>query len=124
MTAQYIEIGGQRIAMLPASDYEALLDVADSIADQAAADRAAKRRAEGEEYIPLELVSAIINGENALRVWRKYRGVTLAELAERTGSRQAMLSDLENGKAHGKPLLWRALADVLKVSVDDIMPFD
>jgi DNA-binding XRE family transcriptional regulator len=122
MTVQIVEISGQKIAMLPAADYERLLDIVEERADISAAERAEKRRADGEEYIPFSLVSAIIDGENALRVWRKYRGRTLADLAKAVGARQAMLSDIENGKAHGKPALWRALARELDVDVDDILP--
>lgn len=122
MTVQYVEIGGQKIAMLPAADYEHLLDMAELNADIAAAQRAEKRRLAGEEHIPFALVDSIIKGENPVRAWRKYRGLTLTELAARTGSRKAMLSDIENGKAQGKPALWRALADALDVSVDDILP--
>ncbi len=122
MTAQIVEISGQKIAMLPAADYERLLDIVEERADIAAAERAAKRRADGEEYIPFSLVNSIIDGENALRAWRKYRGLTLAHLAKAVDARQAMLSDIENGKAQGKPALWRALARELNVDVDDILP--
>ncbi len=122
MTAQIIEISGQKIAMLPAADYERLLDMVEGRADVAAAERATKRRADGEEYIPFALVNSIIDGENALRAWRKHRGMTLADLAKAVDARQAMLSDIENGKAQGKPALWRALARELNVDVDDILP--
>jgi len=122
MTAQIVEIGGQRIAMLPADDYARLVAIAEERDDIAAADAADKRRAEGEEYIPFALINSIIQGENALRAWRNYRGMTLAALADQTGSRKSALSDIENGKAQGKPALWRKLADALNVTVDEIMP--
>jgi DNA-binding XRE family transcriptional regulator len=122
MTAQIVEILGQKIAMLPAEEYESLLEKLEDQADIAAAERAEKRALAGEEYVPFELVEAIISGENALRVWRKYRGLTLNELAEKTGARHATLSLIENGKAQGKPALWRALATALNVDVDDILP--
>ena len=122
MNVQFVEVGGQIIAMLPVADYERLLDMAENNADIAAAQRAEKRRLEGEEYVPFALIDSIIKGENALRAWRKFRGLTLSQLANKTNSRQAMLSDIENGKAHGKPALWRALAETLNVSVDDILP--
>jgi DNA-binding XRE family transcriptional regulator len=122
MTAQIVEISGQKIAMLPAEEYESLLEKLEDQTDIAAAIRAEKRALAGEEYVPFELVEAIINGENALKVWRKYRGLTLGELAEKTGARHATLSLIENGKAQGKPALWRALATALNVDVDDILP--
>lgn len=122
MTAQIVEIAGQKIVMLPLADYNQLIELAEDQADIAAADRAESRRAEGEEYLPFELVDAIINGENALRVWRKHRGLTQDQLAERANVRKATLSEIENGKAQGKPAIWRAFADVLNVNVDDILP--
>jgi DNA-binding XRE family transcriptional regulator len=122
MTAQIVEISGQKIAMLPAEEYESLLERLEDQSDIAAAIRAEKRALAGEEYVPFELVESIINGENALKVWRKYRGLTLNELAEKTGARHATLSLIENGKAQGKPALWRALATALHVDVDDILP--
>jgi DNA-binding XRE family transcriptional regulator len=124
MTAQIVEIAGQRMAVLPIADYERLLEMAEEQADIAAAERAEQRRREGEEYVPFELVNAIINGENALRVWRKYRELTQDQLADLAQVRKSRISEIENGKAQGKPALWRALADALKVSVDDILPLD
>ena len=122
MTVQFVEVAGQKIAMLPAVEYERLLEIAEDQADIAAAERAEKRRLAGEEYVPFELVNAIINGENALRTWRKYRGLTQMQLADRAKVRVATVSEIESGKAQGKPALWRALADVLDVTVDDILP--
>ena len=124
MTAQIVEIAGKKIAMLPAEEYQLLLEKLEDQADILAAERAEKRRLAGEEYVPFSLVNSIIEGENALRSWRKYRNMTLQQLADATGARHATLSLIENGKAQGKPALWRALADALSVTVDDILPDD
>lgn len=124
MTAQIVEIAGQKIAMLPIADYERLLELAEEQADLAAADRAEQRRLEGEEYVPFELVNSIINGENALRAWRTFRGLTQEQLAALAQVRKATISEIENGRAQGKPALWRALAEALNVSVDDILPLE
>jgi DNA-binding XRE family transcriptional regulator len=125
MTVQIVEIAGHKMAMLPVADYERLLELAENQADIAAAERAKQRRLAGEEeFVPFELVNAIIDGENALRVWRKYRGLTQGQLADAAKVRKSTVSEIENGKAQGKPALWRALADALKVTVDDILPID
>ena len=124
MTAQIVEIAGQKIAMLPESDYRQLLEIAEERDDIIAAERAEKRRLEGEEYVSFELVEAIINGENALRAWRKYRNITGSQLSKLSGIDQSRISELENGKAQGKPATWRALATALDVTVDDILPLD
>lgn len=122
MTAQIIEIAGRKMAVLPVEDYARLVDIAEDKADTLAAEQAERRRLNGEEYLPAELVDRILGGESALRVWRKYRGLTLVALAEAVGTVKSNLSEIETGKAQGTARLWRALADELGVSVDDILP--
>lgn len=122
MTAQIVEVSGQKMAMLPMADYERLIEIAEAQADFSAAIAAEKRRQDGEEVIPSELVYAIMDGENALRAWRKYRGMTQDSLAEATDTSKSLLSLIENGKAQGKPQLWRSLAEALNVTIEDILP--
>lgn len=124
MTVQIIEIAGQKMAMLPIDDYQRLLDVAEDREDVLDAMAAEKRRIEGEEYLPAKMVDRILNGESALKIWRKYRGMTLDQLAVKAETKQSMLSMIETGQRRGSPVLWRALADAMGVSVDDILPFD
>ena len=124
MTVQYIEVGGQKMAVLPVDDYRRLLDAVEEQEDIAAAIEAEKRREAGEEYLPAEMVNRLIDGENALRVWREYRNLTLTRLSQISGINKATVSLLENGKSFGRPATWRALADALNVTVDDILPLD
>jgi DNA-binding XRE family transcriptional regulator len=124
MTAQIVDVAGQKMAMLPIADYEQLLELAEEQGDLEAAVRAADRRQAGEEYVPFEMISAILEGKSALRLWRKHRGLTQVQLAEKAQVRKETISEIENGKAQGKPALWRALAQALDVSVDDILPLD
>lgn len=122
MNAQFLEIAGRKMAVLPAEDYARLLDIAEDRADAMAALAAEERRRAGEEYLPSEMVDRILDGESALRAWRKHRALSLEQLAEMAGSRKSLLSEIENGKRQGRPALWRALASALEVSVDDILP--
>lgn len=122
MTAQIIEIAGQKMAILPIADYERLLEAVEDQADVAAAEKASLRAAAGEEYVSADVVDSLLAGENALRVWRKHRNMTLDDLAEKSGVRKSSISELENGKEIGRPAKWRALADALDVTVDDILP--
>lgn len=124
MTVQIVEIGGQKIAMLPVEEYRQLVDLAEDKADALAAQAAEARRLSGEEYVPAELVEKIIAGERPLRVWRSYRGLTLEQLALQASIGQSYLSMIEAGRRQGKPALWRALAEALDVSVDDILPLE
>src|ERR1700712_1058894 len=122
MTVQFVEIAGQKMAMLPFADYERLIDIVEDKADISAAVQAEQRRDAGEEYLHVEMVDQILAGESALKVWRKFRSLTLAEVSKASGSQQSMLSRIENGQLQGRPGLWRKLADTLNVSVDDILP--
>ncbi|MCF8709031.1 helix-turn-helix domain-containing protein [Rhizorhapis sp. SPR117] len=124
MTVQIVEIAGQKMAMLPIDDYQKLLDIVEDRADALAAVAAEQRRLTGEEYLPAEMVDRIMGGESALRVWRKYRGMTLEQVGKRTGIGKSYLSEIETGNRQGKPALWRALAEALDVSIDDILPLE
>ena len=122
MGVQIVEIAGQQMALLPVAEYERLMDLAEDRADIAAAMEAERRRREGEEFLPAAMVDRILDGENALRVWRQHRGLTLEALGRTVGARKSKLSEIENGIAKGEPALWRRLAEALNVSADDILP--
>lgn len=124
MTAQFLDIAGVKMAVIPVVDYERLLELAEEQSDIDAAIRADERRKAGEEYVPADIVYRIMDGENALKVWRKYRGMTIDALAAASDVRASMISMLENGKAQGKPGHWRALATALNTNIEDILPED
>jgi DNA-binding XRE family transcriptional regulator len=62
------------------------------------------------------------DGRSALRVWRNFRGMTANELAHECGCSPSMVTQVEIGQRRGAPALWRAFADALGVTVDDILP--
>ena len=122
MSVQILEIAGRKMAVLPVEDYERLVEIAEDREDVAAAADAERRRNEGMEYLPASMVNRILDGENALRVWREYRGMTIAELAERSGYGYSMISKIETGARQGTVALWNAVAAALNVLPEDIMP--
>ncbi len=124
MGVQILEIGGRKMAVLPVEDYERLVEIAEDREDIAAAVDAERRRKKGMEYLPASMVNRILDGENALRVWREYRGITIAELAEKSGYGYSMISKIETGARQGTIALWNAVAGALKVLPEDIMPVD
>lgn len=124
MTVQIVEIAGQKMAMLPIADYERLLAFAEDRADGQAAISADQRRNDGEEYLPAELVDRLMSGESPLKTWRTYRGMTQLELSKKVGLSNLTISRLESGAQETSNRNMRALADALRVTVDDIMPFD
>ena len=122
MAVQFLEIGGQTMAVLPVGDYEQLLNIAEDKSDILAALDSEKRRANGEEYFPAEMVDRLLAGENALKVWRQYRMLTLRQLGLIVGAASSYLSEIENGKRQGRPALWRKLAEALEADMEDIVP--
>jgi DNA-binding XRE family transcriptional regulator len=124
MTAQIVEIAGQKMAMLPIADYERLLELAEDRGDAIAASAAEQRRRAGEEYLPAPMVDRLLGGESPLRVWRSFRGVTQRDLSAAVGISHNFLSDLEAGRRRGAPNIWRKLAGALNVTIDDIISED
>ncbi len=111
--------GGEEFMLVPMAEYEALLDAIDAAeARRIMADIEAGR----EELIPAEIMNRFIGGENSIRVWREYRGLTAADLATQAGISPAYLSELETGKKTGTVETLRKLANVLKLDLDDLVP--
>jgi hypothetical protein len=108
MSVQIIERDGQpEWAIVPYEEYLQLLEQAEMLEDIRDYDavKSALERGE-EELIPAEVVYAILDGVNPIKVWRDFRGLTQQELAEkRKGSLRVL----------GK------IAGVLKVDLEDIV---
>ena len=113
---------GDQMAVIPLTEYERLVEAAEDVADVRAYDEATRRLASGEdELVPAEIVNRILDGGNALRVWRKYRGLTMKQLAEKAGVSAPFVSQIETGQREGSVETMRKLADVLKISLDDLV---
>jgi DNA-binding XRE family transcriptional regulator len=124
MTVQIVDIAGQKMAILPEAEYRQLADIAEENADIEAAIRAERRHEAGEEYVPAALVERLANGEQPLKVWREYRGLTQTELGKKLGLSKMTISALETGKRDTSSRNWRRLAGALSVDIDDLIPFD
>ena len=114
---------GTEMVVLPATDFERLRLLAEEGEDVAAAREQLARLAAGEGTVPGPVVNLMLDEElSAIAAWRKYRGMTQAELAAAAGCTQAWLSQLESGVRHGRPKLRKALAKALNAplwSLDD-----
>ncbi|MEJ0074202.1 MAG: helix-turn-helix transcriptional regulator [Alphaproteobacteria bacterium] len=112
---------GDRLAVIPLTEYERLVEAAEDLADVRAYDEAMRRLNSGEEeLVPAEVVNRLLNGENALRVWREYRGLTLKQLADLAGVSAPFVSQIESGQREGSLETMRKLTAALKVSLDDL----
>lgn len=122
MTVQFIDIGGEKLAVMPLAEYERLIDAAEDQADAEAAIAAEGRREAGEEYLPADMADRLLAGESPLRIWRNHRGFSLHSISEQAGMSVSYLSQMETGKREGTAKVWRRLAKVLDLDVDDILP--
>jgi DNA-binding XRE family transcriptional regulator len=102
-------------------EYGRLVESAEDAADAREVDEIKRRLATGEEeLIPAVVVDRTIDGENKLRVWREYRGMSARELAEATDLAPPYISQLETGKREGTIETFKKVAAALRVDIDDI----
>lgn len=113
---------GERLVLLPETEFNRLTEAADSVADAATYDEAKRKLAAGEEeLLPADMVGRLIAGENPVRVWREHRGLTASALAERAGLAQGYVSQVETGKRAGTVDTMKKIASALGVSIDDLV---
>ena len=124
MSEQDVQIiekdGVPEYAVVPIETYRGMIAALEDAADAVAIDRAWADDAAG-ETTPGDVVKAVLDGGPPLRAWRKYRAFTLHALAERVGVSKGYLSQVESGQKSGSLGLFRRLADVLDVSMDDLV---
>ncbi|MHC1547972.1 helix-turn-helix domain-containing protein [Phyllobacterium sp. K27] len=98
------------------------MTVSEMVHDVAAFDRFKAQLASGdEERVPAEFANRILDGENPLRVWRQYRKMSARKLAAEAGISAAYLSEIETGKKDGSLSVMKHIAEILNVSLDDIV---
>ncbi|NOY16645.1 MAG: helix-turn-helix transcriptional regulator [Gammaproteobacteria bacterium] len=119
MSAQIIEKNGTpEYAVLPYDEYRALLEKAEIAEDIAAYDEAMRDQSDA---IPFEITEALLDGENPLKVWRKYSGMSQAALATLSGTHQSTIAQIESGQRKGSITVLKKLATAMKVDVDDLV---
>jgi len=123
---QIIEGGGKpEWAVLPYEEYLQLIEQAELLEDIRDFDTisAAIERGE-EELIPSEVVYAILDGENPIKVWREHRGLTQQQLAGKVKISKPYLSQIETGKRTGTTEILSAIAKALDVSLEEVVMTD
>lgn len=114
---------GEEIVMLPAADYERLLELAEDAVDARIAERAlAELRSGRGEALTHDDMLALLDAPSPVAFWRKRRELTQAALAKVAEISQAYLAQIESGKRVGEVGLYRRLADALRVDIEDLLP--
>lgn len=75
----------------------------------------------GEETFPAYLVRELLESEHPIRVWRKYRGLTLQELATHVQISKSYLSQIESGTRPGSLNILKRIATELQLTLDDLV---
>jgi mRNA-degrading endonuclease RelE of RelBE toxin-antitoxin system/DNA-binding XRE family transcriptional regulator len=122
-TVQVIERDGKpEWAVLPYDVYVQLVEDAEMLQDIRDYDAVKTAIEQGkEELSPSEVTFALLDGENPIKVWREYRGMTQQQLAEKVEISTPYLSQLETGKRTGKPKILLAIARALEVTLDELV---
>jgi DNA-binding XRE family transcriptional regulator len=120
MTVQVIKQGNKpEWAVVPYDTYLQLIEKAEMLQDIQDYDNAKAALERGEdELIPAEVVDAIFDDANPIKVWREYRGMSQQELAEQAEISVPYLSQLETNKRKGSLGVLSAIAKALNVSLD------
>lgn len=124
MSVQIIKKGDKpEWAVVPYETYLQLVEKAEILLDIQDYDSAKAALERGEdELIPSEIVYAILDGENAIKVWREFRGISQQELAEKAGISVPYLSQLETSKRTGSLEVLSSVARALNLSLENIVP--
>lgn len=120
---QIIERDGKpEWAVVPYEVYIQLVEQAEMLQDIRDYDAVKDALESGEEeLIPSQIVYAIMDGSNPIKVWREYRGISQQAMAELAGISVPYLSQLETGKRKGSLVVLTAIAKALKISLDDVV---
>jgi DNA-binding XRE family transcriptional regulator len=123
MSVQIIEKNGQpEWAVVPYEEYQRLVEQAEMLQDIRDYDEVKLALAKGdEELIPGEVTYALLDGDNPIRVWREFRGLTQQQVAAQAGISKPYLSQLESGQRKGTIEVLSAIAKALNISLDDLV---
>lgn len=105
---------GTQMVVLPAEDFAKLKQGFGGAELRAEAKAALRDIEAGIGTMPGEVLDLILD-ENltAVGAWRRYRGLSQAELARKAGLSQVFVSKIERGESHGTSKTRKALANAL-----------
>ena len=106
---------------LTRTQYSALLEQIEDLQASLALDKA--RREDDGGWIPAEVVNAVfLEGLHPIAAWRRYRGITVRDLAQTSGVSAAYISEIEKRRKPGSVSAYRALSSALDAPLDVLVP--
>lgn len=118
MRYETIQKDGKSFVMLPLKEFNRLKEDAEMIDDIKAYDAA---MAAGGEYFPDEVINALVEGENPVKIYREYRHMTQEKLAVKAKISRAYLAQIETRKKKGSITALKNIAKALGVDIDDLV---
>ncbi len=115
-SVQIIERDGKpEWAILPYDVYLRLAEEAEMLQDIRDYDSVKAAIEQGEEeLVPSEVTFALLQGENQVKVWREFRGLSQRQLSASAGISTSYLSQIEKGKRTGTTDVLLAIARTLR----------
>ena len=111
-----------KMISIPLEEYLSLRAAAEDLTDLRTYDRTLSQLAsDEEELLPAEMVKRILAGENPLRVWRKFRGLTQTALAEVSSVNRVQIADIEARRKSGSIDTSKKLAEALHITLDELI---
>ena len=104
--------------VLPIQEYHELLDKVQDFQD---IQEVKKHIEEGGETFPMEVVLALAEGQNPIKVYREYRGISQTALASKVKVSKQYISQLEAGERHGTARVLKEIAKILNLDLEDIV---
>lgn len=103
MKYDLLHIQGQPYVLVPLHDYRAIVSTG------------------GKKNLPNDILDQLAaQQESPVKIIRKHRGYTQAELAKEAGLSRPYLTEIETGKKDGSIRAMKALAEVLDVTVGQL----
>jgi DNA-binding XRE family transcriptional regulator len=102
MNHDLIHVQGKPYALVPLHEYRVLVSGSDAASN---------------DDLPDDILDQLIaRNENPIRILRKFRGLTQAELAEASGLSRPYLTEIERGSKEGSIGAFRGIAAALHVN--------
>jgi hypothetical protein len=114
---------GEAIVILPADEYERLVEAAEDARDIAAFDRAwAEFEERGGDVLTDAEMRTLLRARSPVGFWRKRRKLTRAVLAASAGITEDRLAQLEKGARVRDIEVYRGLATALGLDIEEVLP--
>lgn len=117
----YDEAGVPAFVVIPYARFRAIAPEAAeaALSDEALFDRAVVE-ADGGAAVPHDVMVRLVDGENPLKVYREWRGLTQADLAAKIGVSEGYVSQVERGSRTLSRKAVAAAAAALGITPDDL----